>query len=490
MNQTLVTLQLMRPEMVLLVSALFIMMFDAFGSDKRRWIIHALSLIALLACAWTVGGDVYAPAVRSEGGLFVRDTLSDVLKLFMTLTTAIVLVYGRHYLEMKRQYSGTFYLLILFALLGMFVLVSAGNLLTIYLGLELMALATYALVALDRDNGIATESAMKYFVLGALASGILLYGMSLLFGLTGSLDLLQINQVLSSAGTSLDSHAPQPIIMAFALACIVIGLAFKFGAVPFHMWLPDVYEGSPTAMTAFIASVPKLAAVGMAIRLLPEGLHALQPRWQEMLALLAMASLIIGNLAALAQYNLKRMLAYSTISHVGFMFLGLLAGNAFGYSAMLFYALVYALTTAAAFGVIASMARDGVEFDRIDDFKGLNQRSPGLALVMLIVMASMAGLPPLVGFWAKLQAIMSVVAMGAGMKWLVFVAALSAVIGAYYYLNVIKAIYFDKASTDAKPIAPIDVRIVLFANALVLVVLGFYWQPLIAVCRSVFAHMA
>ncbi len=493
MNDTLILLGLMKPEVTLTIATLFILMFDAFGSDKRRGLIHLMSILALFISAWLIAtaGIGRAPE-QGLAGLFVRDGLGDVLKLFILLCTAVVLVYSRHYLEMRRQYSGTFYILVLFAVIGMMLLVSAANLLTIYLGLELMALSTYALVALDRDNGVATESAMKYFVLGAMASGILLYGMSLLFGLTGSLDLAEINAVFAKAIENKDAMqqvVQQPIMMSFALAFIVIGLAFKFGAVPFHMWIPDVYEGAPTAMTAFIASVPKLAAAGMAIRLLPNGLPALQQGWQEMLALLAMGSLIIGNLAAIAQYNLKRMLAYSTIGHVGFMLLGLLAGNALGLSALLFYTIVYALSTAAAFGVITAMARDGLEFDRIDDFKGLNQRSPWLAGLMLIILASLAGLPPLVGFWAKLQAIMSVVAIPT-LKWLVVVAAVFAVIGAYYYLNVIKVMYFDKANHDAVSLAPIDVRIVLIANTALLVVLGFYWQPLIELCQAVIGARA
>jgi NADH-quinone oxidoreductase subunit N len=363
------------------------------------------------------------------------------------------------------------------------VLVSAGNLVTIYMGLELMALATYAIVALDRDNGVASESAMKYFVLGALASGILLYGMSLLFGLTGSLDLFDINAKLN---TVYAADQGSLLMMSFALAFIVIGLAFKFGAVPFHMWLPDVYEGAPTAMTAFIASVPKLAAVGMAIRLLPEGLGNLTPRWQEMIALLAMASLIVGNLGAIAQYNIKRMLAYSTISHVGFMLLGLLNGTATGFSALLFYVIVYSLSTAAAFGVLIILSRQGLEFERIDDFKGLNKRSPWLAFLMLIVMASLAGIPPLIGFWAKLQVIMALVALGSTWKSLILVAALFAVIGSYYYLRVIKVMYFDAPESDAEPAQALDVRIILIANTAVLVLLGLYSQPLAQLCGRVF----
>jgi NADH-quinone oxidoreductase subunit N len=486
MIQTWADLWPILPEIGMLLAALALMMLDAFlPTSKRDW-MFALSLLTLLIVAFLVCLDFsYAVPQRLMDGLFVRDALGDVLKLFMLLATAIVFVYGRHFFAARRQYFGNFYVLSLFAVLGMMVLVSAGNLVTVYLGLELMALATYTLVALDRDNGIATESAMKYFVLGALASGILLYGMSLLFGVTGSLDLREINQKLIEVAQADQS---QIVLMAFALTFIVIGLAFKFGAVPFHMWLPDVYEGAPTAMVAFIASVPKLAAVGMALRLLSEGMYVLQPRWQEMLALLTIGSLLIGNLAALAQYNLKRLLAYSTISHVGFIFLGLLNGQAQGYSAVLFYSIVYALTTAAAFGVIMSFAREGLEFDRIDDFKGLNKRSPWMAFLMLLVMASLAGIPPLVGFWAKLQVIMAAVALGKTFAWLVVIAAICAVIGAFYYLRVIKAMYFDASDVDVQPLASVDVRWVLAANVLLVTVVGIYWAPLADVCNAVFMH--
>lgn len=484
MMSSMAELRPMLPEIIVLAASLFLMMFEAFSGPKQRGWMHFLSTLTLLGAAFAITLDMnFGAPDRSAAGLFVRDGLGDVLKLFMLLATGLVFVYGRHYFDNKRQYFGNFYVLILFAVLGMMVLVSAGNLVTIYMGLELMALATYAIVALDRDNGVASEAAMKYFVLGALASGILLYGMSLLFGLTGSLDLFEINSKLGSLYTADKGNL---VLMSFALAFIVIGLAFKFGAVPFHMWLPDVYEGAPTAMTAFIASVPKLAAVGMAIRLLPEGLGNLTPRWQEMLALLAMASLIVGNLGAIAQYNLKRMLAYSTISHVGFMLLGLLSANAAGYSALLFYVIVYSISTAAAFGIMISLSRAGLEFDRIDDFKGLNKRSPWMAFAMLIVMASLAGIPPLIGFWAKLQVLMAVVALGAAWKVLVFIAAIFAVIGSYYYLRVIKVMYFDEPESDATSNAGLDVRAVLLLNTLMLALLGLYSQPLAQLCNRVF----
>jgi NADH-quinone oxidoreductase subunit N len=474
------------PEVAMLIAALTLMLLEAFLSERNRHWLFVCAMASLLGVAFLITIDFsYGAQQRLLDGMLVRDALGDVLKLFLLLATAIVFVYARHFFSMRRQFFGNFYVLSLFAVLGMMVLVSAGNLVTIYLGLELMALATYTLVALDRDNGTSTEAAMKYFVLGAIASGLLLYGMSLLFGVTGSLDLREINQKLFEIATG---DQGKIILMAFALTFIIIGLAFKFGAVPFHMWLPDVYEGAPTAVVAFIASVPKLAALGMAFRLLTEGLHVMQPRWQEMLALLTIGSLLVGNLAALAQYNLKRLMAYSTISHVGFIFLGLLNGGAQGYSAVLFYTIVYALTTAAAFGVIMSFSREGLEFDKIDDFKGLNKRSPWMAFLMLLVMASLAGIPPLVGFWAKLQVIMAAVALGKTFAAVVLIAAICAVIGAFYYLKVIKAMYFDAPESDVLPLATVDVRWVLACNTLVVVVLGVYWAPLAAVCNAVFMH--
>lgn len=468
------------PEICLLSATLFILMLELFLAERHKGWVHPLATATLLATAYFVSMDFsYDAPRRLFEGLFIRDALSDVLKMFMLLTTAIVFVYGRHSIESRGVRSPNYYLLILFALLGMMVLVSSGNLVTVYLGLELMALSTYALVALERDNGLASEAAMKYFVLGALASGLLLYGMSLLFGLTSSLDLQVIAQKLAVGGV-------HPVLSAFALVFIVIGLAFKFGAVPFHMWLPDVYEGAPTATTLFIASVPKLAAVGMAFRLLPEGLGPLLERWREMLAILAVGSLVLGNLAAIAQYNIKRMLAYSTISHVGFIFLGLINGTALGYSATVFYAVVYALSTAAAFGVIIYCARDGMEFDKIEDFKGLNQRSPWIAFLMLLVMASLAGFPPLVGFWAKVQVLQSAMALGSQWTWLVLTAAVFAVVGAYYYLYIIKVMYFDGPQNTDKVSAPFDMRLVLSANVLLLLLLGLYWQPLAAICNRIF----
>jgi NADH-quinone oxidoreductase subunit N len=366
----------------------------------------------------------------------------------------------------------------LFAVLGMMFLVSAGSLVIVYLGLELLALSSYALVALNRDSPLSSEAAMKYFVLGALASGMLLYGMSMVYGATGTLDLNKIHAASIASA--------QPKLLLFGLVFIVVGIAFKFGAAPFHMWLPDVYQGAPTAVTVFIGSAPKLAAFGMAYRLLESGLGGAGPHWQQMLAVLAVLSLAIGNIAAIMQTNLKRMLAYSTISHVGFLFLGLVNGAPSGYAAAMFYAISYALTAAVAFGMILLLSRAGFEAEEIEDFKGLNQRAPWYAFLMSLTMFSLAGVPPLFGFFGKLLVLKA--AVDGGMIWLAIVGAVFAIIGIYYYLRVIKVMYFDDAD-DATPLvvnADTPMRWVISLNALALLVLGLTWDPLYSWCARSF----
>lgn len=466
------------PELWVLSMSMAILLVGLYLDERRQGLVHFLSMLTLVVAAILTLRDFGAAPQRVFGGMFVRDALGDVLKLFMYLTSALVFVYAKHALRMRRLFQGEFYVLVLCALLGMMVLVSAGNLVQIYLGLELLALSSYALVAFDRDSPTGSEAAMKYFVLGALASGLMLYGMSLLYGMTGTLDL-------GAIAAALKSGTPAPLVSSFALVFIVVGIGFKFGAVPFHMWLPDVYQGAPTATTLFVASVPKLAAVGMAFRLLHEGLLPLLDAWQDMLAALAILSLVVGNLAAIVQTNLKRMLAYSTISHVGFILLGVLNGSPMGNAAALFYAVVYGLTSAAAFGVIIALSPSGVELEEIDDYKGLNRRHPWYALLMLLVMASLAGFPPFVGFFAKLlvlQAALATPEIGLG---LAVVAALFAVIGAYYYLRVIKVMYFDEPESELTLAAPQDVRYLLSLNALALLLLGLFWNPLIRLCQNV-----
>jgi NADH-quinone oxidoreductase subunit N len=471
-------LDLILPEIALLGGTLLLLMLDLFVRQEGRWLTHALSVLLLLATGAVVIAQGMTLNETGWNGVYERDTLAAVLKLAIYAVSALCLIYARPYLADRDLWAGEFYSLVLFAVLGMSILVSAGSLLTVYLGLELMALSTYALVALDRDNGRASEAAMKYFVLGALASGMLLYGMSMLYGATGTLDLDAISVALGANETTNS-------LLAFGLAFVVVGLAFKLGAAPFHMWLPDVYQGAPTAVTTFIGSAPKLAAFGMAYRLLETALGGLSDQWGDMLSLLAVASLAIGNLAAIVQTNLKRMLAYSTISHVGFLLLGLIQGTPAGYAAALFYAIVYALMSAGAFGMIQWLARRGFEAEEIDDFKGLNQRSPWAAFVMLLFMASLAGVPPLVGFFGKLMVLKSVI--DAGRLWLAIAAVVFAVIGAYYYLRVIKAMYFDPpGERDVRPAADPGISFGLSANGLAQILLGLFWGPLIAWCVLAF----
>ena len=475
-NELVANLVPMTPELFLLGALCVLLLADLYIEQPRRGLTHFLAIAILVLTALLtlrVQGAGGAGEV-AFGGMFVRDEFSQVLKLAIYVVTIAVFVYAKPSLDPRGIYQGEFYVLVLCAVLGMMLLVSAGNLLMVYLGLELLALSQYALVGISRDSKLASEAAMKYFVLGALASGMLLYGMSMIYGATGSLALDAID-AKAAAGY-------EGTMLAFGLTFLVVGIAFKLGAAPFHMWLPDVYEGSPTAVTLFIGSAPKIAAFGMAYRLLEGGLSNLAADWQQMLAFLAVASLVIGNIVAIAQTNLKRMLAYSTISHIGFLLLGLLNGTPQGYAAAMFYAVTYALTATASFGMIVLLSRAGFEADEIDDFRGLNQRNAWYALVMLMIMASSAGIPIWVGFIAKLQVLQA--AIDAGWLWLAILAAVFAVVGAYYYLRVIKVMYFDEPK-HAGPLAlPADMpfRFVLSANGLALLALGLASGPLMRWC--------
>lgn len=461
------------PEIFVLVMVSLILLIDAAVDDSKRYLAYILSLATLAGAAFLTLRDFSSMPVLTLGGLFVDDPLSDVLKLFLYLTVAVVLVYSRDYLRQRGLYKGEFFALTLFALLGMMVMVSASHFLSLYLGLELLSLSLYAMVALQRDSSVATEAAMKYFVLGALASGMLLYGMSMVYGVTGSLGLGDIAIGLQD-GT--DLHIP----LVFGIVFIVAGLAFKIGAVPFHMWLPDVYHGAPTAMTLFIGSAPKIAAFAFIVRILGQGLESQAGDWRSMLVILAVLSMALGNIAAIAQTNLKRMLAYSTISHMGFMLLGILAGSQNGYGSAMFYVLVYALMSLGAFGMILLLSRAGFESDRLDDFKGLNRRSPWLAFMMLLLMFSLAGIPPTVGFYAKLAVLQAVI--GIDYVWLAVVAVMFALIGAFYYLRVVKLMYFDEPHDTAPITVSADTRLVMSANGLAILALGILPQPLMAVC--------
>ncbi len=476
------------PEALLLVMACVIALADLRVTSPRRTFTYVLTLatlgvVALMQGLYASGGQT----MYGFGNMVVSDPMGNWLKCFATIAMMVTLVYGRPYAgdrDMLR--GGEMFTLAMFALLGIFVMISGNNFLVIYLGLELLTLSSYALVALRRDNATATEAAMKYFVLGAMASGFLLYGLSMLYGATGSLD---VNAVFKAVNSGQIKHQ----VLVFGLVFIVSGLAFKLGVVPFHMWIPDVYQGAPTAVTLMIGGAPKLAAFAICFRLLVEGLLPLAIDWQQMLALLAIGSLLVGNLAAIAQTNLKRMLAYSTISQMGFVLLGLMSGVINGntlsaanaYSSSMFYVITYVLTTLATFGIILLLAREGFESEEITDLAGLNQRSPLFAGVMAICMFSLAGVPPLVGFYAKLAVLQALVASGQALYiGLAVFAVMMSLIGAFYYLRVVKVMYFDAPITATTVSAPADVRAVLSINGLLVLVLGIVPGGLMTLCAQ------
>ena len=463
------------PEIFLLAAACAILIADLYVSDERRGITCALTQLALGGAFLITFLTARVEPASAFGGMFVDDQMSDVLKLLTYMGVSAMLVYSRAYMSTRGLFRGEFFVLVLFATLGMMVMISASHLLTLYLGLELLTLSLYSMVALQRDSATATEAAMKYFILGALASGMLLYGMSMLYGATGTLSINQLANVVLSGGA-------RDVVLVFALVFIVAGLGFKLGAVPFHMWVPDVYHGAPTAVTLFIGSAPKLAAYAFIMRLLVQGLGAerLVDEWQQMLMVMAVLSLAIGNVTAIAQTNLKRMLAYSTIGHMGFLLLGVLSGNLVGYGAGMFYVVVYVMMNLGAFGMIMLLSRAGFEAENLEDFKGLNQRNPWYAFLMLLLMFSMAGVPPTVGFYAKLTVLQAVV--NAGHVWLAVVAVLFSLVGAFYYLRLVKLMYFD-APSDTAPIAPrFGVRMLIGANGLAMLVFGVFPGWLMGLC--------
>jgi NADH-quinone oxidoreductase subunit N len=460
-------------EICLVVAICVILLVDVFAGERRRRLTPTLTLLALLAAAaLTVQyGHVTQRTVLFEG-MYVADELGFALKLAAFLFVAVALLYSRAYLEDRHILRGEYYVLALTALLGIFVLVSANTLLTLYLGVELLALSVYALVAFDRDSGVSAEAAMKYFVLGAIASGTLLYGMSLIYGLTGTLNLTDIAAQL---------HAPLSPGVILGLTFVVVAVAFKLGAVPFHMWLPDVYEGAPTSVTLFIGTAPKIAYFALTLRLLAQGLAGTQAQWTQMLAALAVLTLVVGNVVALVQTNLKRLLAYSAIANVGFILLGFVAGTPDGYAAALYYTLVYMLVALGSFGVILLASSRGFEAERLEDYRGLQRRDPLLAGIMMVLMFSTAGVPPFVGFWAKLRIFQ--VLWESGHLWLVMLAAAMSVVGAYYYLRVIKLMYFDEAAGELPPVRrELGVRLALGINAAAVLALGLLPGPLLDLC--------
>ncbi len=468
-------------EIFVAVMALVIMLASTFARSIARNLSYFLTQATLVAAAFITIYTMEGEVVHTFSNMFISDLMGDFLKLMIYFSTAIALLYGRGYLADRKIDKPEYYLLALLMTLGMMVMVTANHMLPMYIGLEMMSLALYTMVAFDRDSARSTEAAMKYFVLGALASGLLLYGMSMVYGATGTLEFSGIAQAIYN------QSANQTVLM-FGLVFLVAGICFKLGVVPFHMWVPDVYQGAPTAVTLVIATAPKLAAFAMAIRLLVWALFDIAEEWQVMLMLVAAASIVLGNLAAIAQQNIKRMLAYSGISHMGFMLLGLLAGVVEGdrhfalnaYSSAMFYAVSYVIMSLASFGMIILLSRAGFEAENIDDFKGLNKRSPWYALMMLFVMFSMAGVPFFIGFFAKLSVLQAVVA--AGYFWLAVLAVVMSVIGAFYYLRVVKLMYFDEP-LEASPIhAPAEVRVMLSANGLAIAALGLAPQMLMSVC--------
>ncbi len=469
------------PEMVMLAMTCLVLVVDLFLPQEKRGFTLLLSIATLALAIAAVIAVAPVSAVSSFGGSFVLDQLAVVLKIATCGVTILVFVYSRDYLTDNNIYKGEYYVLGLFATLGMMVMISAHSFLLVYLGLELLSLSLYAMIAFNRNSLSASEAAMKYFVLGAMASGLLLYGISIFYGITGTLDLNQ----LSAAVTS--QSGQHPIALGFALTFIVVGLCFKLGAVPFHMWLPDVYQGSPTSVTLFIGTAPKIAGFAMAIRLLVDGLGDLQVDWSQMLTALAIASMALGNIIAIAQTNFKRMLAYSTISHVGFILLGLLSTTANGYASAMFYTITYTITASVAFGVLLVLNRKGCEAENISDLSGLNDGNPWYAALLAIAMFSMAGVPPTVGFYAKLTVLQAVIQVD--QLWLAVVAVLFSVIGLFYYLRVIKVMYFDKPAAEQTTTIKeaLDVKVLLSANSLSLILLGVFPSSLMAYCILAFS---
>jgi len=466
------------PEIFLLTAACIVLVADLFISDENRVLTYVLAQLSLLGTL--VATIVVAPTEASYtfSGTYISDPMGTVLKCAIYLVIAMVFLYSRSYLKDRDIFKGEYYVLGLFGVLGMMIMVSAHNFLTIYLGLELLSLSLYAMVAFHKQSMQAAEAAMKYFILGAIASGMLLYGMSMLYGATGTLDITEL-------ATAIQAKDSNDIVLIFGLVFVVVGLAFKLGAVPFHMWIPDVYHGAPTSVTMYISSAPKIAGFALFMRLLAEGMGDLHASWQDMLVILAVLSLAVGNVIALAQSNLKRMLAYSTISHVGFILLGILAGTKSGYAAAMFYIITYAATAMAGFALIIVLSRRDSEADNLSDLKGLAKRSPWIAFMMLLLMFSMTGVPPTVGFYAKLLVLQSIVDIN--MVWLAAVAVGFSVIGAFYYLRVVKLMFFDEVETDKPLEVSAEMNIAFSMNSLAVLFVGLFPGALIAMCAAVFA---
>ena len=469
------------PEIVLALMVFALLIMDAFLEEEDRHVTYWLAILALVGTAALTAYSIGRPTLITFQGMFVADLMSQVLKVATLLTVAATLVLGRTYLAARGLLTGEFLCLAIFGTLGMMVMISAHHFLSLYLGLELMALSQYAMVALQRDSTRATEAGMKYFVLGALSSGLLLYGMSMIYGATGSLELTRV-------AFALEHNQAQQVLAVFGLVFVVAGIAFKLGAAPFHMWIPDVYHGAATPATLLVGAAPKIAAFAFVMRILANGLQGMTADWQQMLVVLAVASIALGNIVAIAQTNLKRMLAYSTISHMGFLVLGILAGTGNGYSSAMFYVIVYAITTLGSFGMILLLSRAGFESENIDDFRGLNQKSKWYAFVMMVLMFSLTGLPPTAGFFAKLAVLQAV--LEAGYTWLVVYAVLLSVVGAFYYLRIVKLMYMDAPGAELTIDPRAETRWVLSATAVATLFVGILPSPLMDLCvRAITASL-
>ncbi|HVE50717.1 MAG TPA: NADH-quinone oxidoreductase subunit NuoN [Casimicrobiaceae bacterium] len=467
------------PEVVLLCAACLVLIVDLFITDERRHVSYWLTQGSLFVTAWLVLATANQDPVKAFGNMVVDDMVADLLILFSLVAVSLSLFYGRHYLLARGLFRGETFVLLMFAALGMMVMIAASHFLTLYLGLELMSLSTYALVALHRGAAAPAEAAMKYFILGAMASGLFLYGVSMIYGATGALDIDIVMRATLAESTN-------RTLLVFGLVFVLSGIAFKLGVVPYHMWIPDVYHGAPTPITLVIGTATKLAAFALTLRVLARALAGIEFDWQGMLIVLSLLSMVLGNVIAIAQTNIKRMLAYSTIANMGYMLLGFLAADQAGLAAALFYAIAYVITSLASFGIVLLLTRDGFEADQLQDYRGLNQRSPWWAFMMLLVMFSLAGVPPTIGFYAKFAVFEA--AVNAQFVWLAVIAVLTSVIGAFYYLRIVKLMYFD----DPVDVSPIeghsDGRALLSVNGLAILALGILPQPLMGLCAIALAQ--
>ncbi len=473
-------LHILAPELLLLASSMALLVGDTFWEKRYPALTFQLALVSLVMIVGVILATFSTESVQLFNGGFIRDGVADVLKVSMLLMTVVVFVFARDYLLVRGIERGEYYVMGMISLLGMMVLASAYDMVSLFMGLEIMSLALYAMIAMHKNSSTAVEAAIKYFVLGAMATGLLLYGMSLIYGVVGSLRLDQIYQAVSIAEPTL--------VLSMGLVFVIVGLSFKFGIAPFHMWVPDVYHGSPTGITIFLAAAPKIAAFALMFRLLIEGLESTIVEWQSLLIILAVVSLLVGNIVAIAQTNLKRILAYSAISHMGFVLMGFIAGNIDGYAAAMFYVVIYGLMSIGAFGVILALSRHGFEADNIADLAGLGRRNPLMALIMLVLLLSMAGVPPLVGFYAKLVILTQLVEVG--MVSLAVFAVVMSIIGAFYYLRVIKAMYFDEPAADMMDagFATVSLRYGLMMVGALVLVLGILPNGMLSLFAQVMMY--